>query len=203
MASFGCTVFNVASGLYNEFNEVYLGTSLANISDKSAIMDGRDITDIIDTEWSYRVALYGFGGNDTLTVGAGRDYLFGGQSVYNLTVSGATGNQVTGGVGADYFWCWKHEFSWSGYWRQHHYRGRPTTTGEFLQGYATDVILDWHAGEDTLVVLTNGVAVIGGLRNGDGLVSLNAANTIDLRDYAAIATSDQDFDGARGGDNLG
>jgi len=191
--------FNVASGLYNEFNEVYLGTSLANISDKSAIMDGRDITDIIDTEWSYRVALYGFGGNDTLTGGAGRDYLFGGQSVYNLTVNGATGNQVTGGVGADYFGVGNTN-SAGVVTGDNTTIGTTTTTGEFLQGYATDVILDWHAGEDTLVVLTNGVAVIGGLRNGDGLVSLNAANTIDLRDYAAIATSDQDFDGARGGD---
>ncbi|MEN8841485.1 MAG: hypothetical protein ABF288_10235, partial [Octadecabacter sp.] len=79
-------------------------------------------------------------------------------------------------------------------------------TGLFHQGYATDVIADWQAGEDTLVVLSNGVAVIGGLRqstaDGGAQINMNLGNTIDLRDVAATATSDQNESGARGNDGL-
>lgn len=183
--------FNVASELYNEFNEVFLGSGSDDASDKSSI-GGSD--------WSDRVALYGFGDEDVLKGGAGRDYIFGGQSVYNQLNAGETGNQVTGGTGADYFGVGNTN-SLGAVTGANSTVGTPSTTGAFHQGYATDVIMDWHAGQDTVVVLSNGVAVIAGLRDGNGVVSLAGSNTIDLRDYAAIATSDQDFDGARGGDN--
>jgi len=190
--------FNVQSGLYNEFNHVFLGTSADESISKSSITS---------SNWSDRVALYGFGGNDVLTGGAGRDYLFGGQSVYNQLLGAAgAGNQLTGGTGADYFGVGNtNEFGVV--------TGSNTIValdkGDIHQGYATDVIMDWraqsaltpHDQADTLVVLSNGVAVIGGLRDGNGVVSLSLANVIDLRDYPAVATSDQDFDGARGGDN--
>lgn len=182
--------FDTDSGLYNEFNQIYLGTSAADNADKSGITG---------SDWADRVALYGFGGQDVLKGGAGRDYLFGGQSSYNQLVDGAVGNQVTGGEGADYFGVGNTDTAGV-------VTGASTTigsaaTGTFHQGYATDVIMDWHAGQDTVVVLANGVAVVAGLRDGSGLVSLAGANVIDFRAYAAIATSDQDFDGARGGDN--
>ncbi|MDC0013078.1 hypothetical protein OAE29_07570, partial [Octadecabacter sp.] len=179
------------TGLYNEFNQVFLGTSADDSSDKS-IVDGSD--------WSDRVALYGFGGEDVLKAGAGRDYLFGGQSVYNQLNSDETGNKVTGGTGADYFGVGNTD-SFGEVFGANSTIGTSATTGEFHQGYATDVIMDWHAEQDTVVVLSNGVAVIAGLRDESDVVSLNVGNTIDLRDYTAIATSDQDFDGARGGDD--
>lgn len=230
--------FNVQSGLYNEFNQVFLGGSGA---------DGISKAGIVGTNPSDRVALYGFGGNDVLTAGSGKDYIFGGQSIFNLVpgIVGA-GNQVTGGIGADYFGvgntnsagavtgdnrivvavgsgvAWEYSVG-GGPWTAGavaNWAGgvdasfvRPATSfqvreivsgrelGWFHQGYGTDVIMDWNAQQDTLVVLSNGVAVINGLRNGAATESLTAANMIDLRDYAAIATSDQDFDGARGGDN--
>lgn len=183
--------FNVASELYNEFNEVFLGSGSDDASDKSSI-GGSD--------WSDRVALYGFGGEDVLKGGAGRDYIFGGQSVYNQLIAGETGNQVTGGTGADYFGVGNTN-SFGAVTGANSTIGTQASTGAFHQGFATDVIMDWHAGQDTVVVLSNGVAVVGGLRDGTGVVSLSSANTIDFRDYAAVATSDQDFDGARGGDN--
>lgn len=183
--------FNVASELYNEFNEVFLGSGSDDASDKSTI-GGSD--------WSDRVALYGFGGEDVLKGGAGRDYIFGGQSVYNQLNAGETGNQVTGGTGADYFGVGNTN-SLGAVTGANSTIGTQSTTGAFHQGYGTDVIMDWHAGQDTVVVLSNGVAVVAGLRDGSGVVSLAGSNTIDFRDYAAIATSDQDFDGARGGDN--
>ena len=160
-----------------------------------SVWDGSSLNEVLIVEPQHRVALYGFGGNDVLKGGAGRDYIFGGKSVYNL-INSVTGNEVWGGAGADYFGAGSLDAA-----------GDPDgnssvlsdSQGGFLQGYATDVIMDWHAGEDTLVVLENGVAVIGGLRDSTGLVSLSGNNIIDLRDYAAIATSDQDADGARGG----
>lgn len=183
--------FDVDSGLYNEFNYVYLGDENGASVDKSG--QGAGFAD--------RVALYGFGGNDILKGGAGRDYIFGGQSIYNqLHGAAGAGNQVTGGEGADYFGVGNTNSAGA-------VSGQNTTVapgqGDFHQGYATDVIMDWHANEDTLVVLSNGVAVIGGLRDNifGGIVSLDITNVIDLRDYAATATSDQDFDGPRGGDN--
>ena len=57
------------------------------------------------------------------------------------------------------------------------------------------------------MVLENGVAIIGGVRSGATVTDLRGSNTlgtdgnttINLRATAAFATSDQDFDGARGG----
>lgn len=189
--------FDVDSGLYNEFNYVYLGDENGASVDKSG--QGAGFAD--------RVALYGFGGNDILKGGAGRDYIFGGQSIYNqLLGAPGAGNQVTGGAGADYFGVGNTNSAGA-------VSGSNTTVavgkGDFHQGYATDVVMDWraqdpgapHSEADTLVVLSNGVAVIGGLRGASGDIGLEIANTIDLRDYVAFATSDQDFDGPRGGDD--
>lgn len=174
--------FDVQSGMYNSFNEVFLGSAASEASDKSYISG---------TNWQDRVALYGFGGNDALHGGAGRDYIFGGQSVYSQLNASDLGNIVTGGDGADYFGVGHTDTSGvtSG--------ANSIRAGNFLQGYATDVIMDWDAGTDTLVVLSNGVAVIGGLY---GVAGMSGDDTIDLRATSAVATSDQDFDGARGGD---
>lgn len=182
--------FDVESELYNQFNAVYLGTSANETSDHSAVTG---------TAWSDRVALYGFGGEDVLIGGAGRDYLFGGESTYNQLNTGETGNQVTGGIGADYFGVGNTD-STGTVTGANATIGTQSSTGAFHQGYATDVVMDWHAGVDTLVVLSNGVAVINGLRDGSGTLDMSVANTIDLRSKAAVATSDQDADGARGGD---
>jgi Ca2+-binding RTX toxin-like protein len=151
-------------------------------------------SEVLIVEPHHRVALYGFGGNDSLKGGAGRDYIFGGQSVYNQLIATEVGNIVFGGPGADFFGVGNTNTAGvvTG--------GNETLAGGFIQGYGTDVINDWHAGEDTLVVLSNGVAVIGGLRDSAGLVSLNGNNIIDLRSYTAIATSDQNGSGARGVD---
>ncbi|MDC1399274.1 hypothetical protein N8306_01970 [Yoonia sp.] len=181
--------FDVQSKLYNEFNTVFLGSAANDTSVESSIAT---------TDWSDRVALYGFGGEDVLLGGAGRDYLFGGQSTYNQLNNGETGNQVTGGIGADYFGVGNTDSA--GTVTGANVTIASSTIGAFHQGYATDVIMDWHAGEDTLVVLSNGVAVIDGLRDGSGTLDMGVSNTIDLRSYTAIATSDQDADGARGGD---
>lgn len=228
----------VGSGLYNQFNRVFLGDNLGRESNMSNM----------GSEFSDRVALYGFGGNDILIGGGGRDYLFGGLSSYNLvhddgtnivsgdrdvlrttgeviTVLTASGNIVTGGKGADYFGVGatddrgrlidgaKVVLGAAGLPTaapQGFFTGSASTggidgkgTGLFWASYATDVITDWQAGVDTLVVLENGVAIIGGLRQSSGtedIVSLTGNNVIDLRATAAVATSDQNFTGARGGD---
>jgi len=188
--------FDVDSGMYNQFNSVYLGDAVGRSVDMSS--KGAGIAD--------RVALYGFGGNDVLIGGSGRDYIFGGQSEYNQLLNAAgLGNQVTGGAGADFFGVGNTNAAGA-------VTGSTTVlgsgVGDFHQGYATDVIMDWraqtstspHNEADTLFVLSNGVAVIAGLRDGDGTVSLSGNNLIDLRSYSAVATSDQNGTGARGGD---
>lgn len=159
-------VRNVQSGLYNEFNAVFLG---------SAADDGKNYSGVTGTTPASRVALYGFGGEDVLKGGAGNDYLFGGSSSYSQLVEGATGNQVTGGAGADYFGV-----------------GNTDSRG-VLTGVGTDVIFDWDAGTDSLRVLSNGTAIIGGLY---GKTNLNGHDFFDLRAYAAKATSDADNDGS-------
>ena len=236
---------NVESELYNEFNDVYLGTS----DPDSTFVDGAELyatngTSSAAATWSDRVALYGFGGNDSLTGGFGRDYIFGGESTYNQLIGSAIGNRVAGGTGADYFGVgntssagvttgdnrivvavasgvtWEYStdgLTWTAGTTANWANGvaasftKPVGSFEiretlslkalswFEQGYATDVISDWNAQEDTLVVLSNGTAVIGGLRDGNDTVSLADDNTLDFRDYTAIATSDQGLDGARGG----
>lgn len=86
---------NVASGMYNDFNDVFLGTS---DGDAGTAFAGNG------SAGSDRVALYGFRGNDVLMGGDSSDYLFGGQSTYNKALmSPQLGNQITGGDGSDFF----------------------------------------------------------------------------------------------------
>ncbi len=86
---------NVASGMYNDFNDVFLGTS---DGDAGTAFAGNG------SAGSDRVALYGFRGNDVLIGGDSSDYLFGGQSTYNKALmSPQLGNQITGGDGSDFF----------------------------------------------------------------------------------------------------
>ncbi|MFP1646550.1 hypothetical protein [Pontitalea aquivivens] len=187
--------YDVDSKLYNAFNQVFLGDAGNDLSNKDSITG---------SDWSDRVALYGFAGNDTLKGGAGYDYIFGGQSTYDQVDGPTFGNLVRGNAGADYFGvgdtnsagevvssATTKTITTDNVTRSETY----TTT--FHKGYATDAILDWDAGSDTVVVLNNGVAVIAGLRG----TTMSSNNTIDLRAFSAVATSDQDFDGARGGDN--
>ena len=174
---------NVASAMFNEFNRVYLGTSAAEAVSKTATLSA-DSTVVAD-----RVALYGFGGNDTLTAGAGSDYLFGGQSTYSKLDAAKTGNVVAGGDGADYFGVGATDSAGV-------YTAMPSTVVDGqTQGYATDVITDWDSVNDTVVVLPNGVAVIAGLY---GVTGMTRNNTIDLVAHTAVATSDQNASGARG-----
>ena len=176
--------FNVASGSYNTFNDVYLGDS--GIDGKSYSGNAATAVD--------RVAMYGFGGNDILSGGSGNDYIFGGQGAYNQLLGAAyEGNQITGGAGADFFGVGNTDTSGNvtgsnssaGY-----------NSGQALIGYAADRILDWDATNDTLYVLSNGVAIISGLY---GVSGMTGGNTIDLRDHASIVTVNEDFDNARGG----
>lgn len=168
-------VRNTSTELYNEFNKVYLGTAAGESFTRFASLSGTGAAD--------RVAIYGFGGNDTLAAGAAKDYLFGGSSTYDTRpTSASSGNQVTGGAGADFFGVGNV-----------HASGNQTLPG-------TDVILDWDAGTalvgvDSLRVLANGTAVIGGLY-GVRAGNFTGADVIDLRAKAAVATSDTDGDGA-------
>ena len=218
--------FDVDSDLYNEFNQVFLGTSAGEnpVNFASATVDTP----------ANRVAMYGFGGNDILTSGAGKDYLFGGRSTFNVTnanntaIVSSSGNVITGGTGADYFGTGATNSSGQLIDGTGIVLGTGVETGApqgsligststggvdgkgvglFWVSHATDVITDWEAGIDTLVVLENGVAIIGGVRSGATVTDLRGSNTsgadgnttINLRATAAVATSDQDFDGARGG----
>lgn len=158
---------NMASGLYNYFNNVYLGTAAAEAAIKSGYAATGDGATYLPRD---RVALYGFGGNDTLTGGGSSDYLFGGTSTYDLT-TGPTGNRITGGPGADYFGV-----------------GNTDTNGN-VSGAGTDVILDWDAGTDALRILSNGTAIIEGLYGvGSGFAGLGGNNTFNLRAFAAVAS---------------
>ncbi|MCL7466749.1 nidogen-like domain-containing protein, partial [Phaeovulum sp. NW3] len=100
------------SGLYNRFNEVYLGTSAGNTNANTYNTTslnayatnqgtGQGATPVLGT------AMYGFGGNDDLTGGSDVDYLFGGASTYTTIEvggdGGLQGNIVTGGNGGDFF----------------------------------------------------------------------------------------------------
>jgi Ca2+-binding RTX toxin-like protein len=97
------------SGLYNRFNEVYLGTSAAEVNTNNYSTTsqnayatnqgtGQGATPVLGT------AMYGFGGNDVLTGSTDVDYLFGGASTFTtITGSALPGNSLTGGNGGDYF----------------------------------------------------------------------------------------------------
>lgn len=199
--------FDVDSGMYNQFNQVFLGSSASEVVNKSSIT-GTDPSD--------RVALYGFGGNDTLIGGSGNDYIFGGKSSFDpLAVSPTYGNFVVGGDGADYFGVGHTDVS-----GVVQYVSPETgavlasnesidistsfgSTASLVQATATDRIGDLDAGTDTLVVLENGVAIIDNLKSlYDASSDLRAGgDTIDLRSYLATsAVSDQNHSGARAGD---
>jgi hypothetical protein len=198
--------FNVASGLYNQFNHVYLGDSVGRVVDMSS--QGSGVAN--------RVALYGFGGNDTLIGGAGRDYLFGGQSSYDPLASTPTfGNEIIGGGGADFFGVGHTDRDGNvvyispldGRVLTENERVNISTafgnTASVVRATATDRIMDWDAGQDTLYVLENGVAIIENIKS---LYDINSTlnsggHVIDLRSYLAIATSDQNGSGARAGDH--
>lgn len=170
------------SRVYNRFNEVYLGTSASEIVTRGgSSTSGNGLT-----QSTTAVALYGFGGNDILTAGAGSDYLFGGTSTYTTIVDGHRGNEVTGGSGADYFGVgnissandgdaiMSSSFNLAG--------AAPTNTdpsgilsrldasdsADLATRVATDRITDWTAGLDYLRVLANGTAVIEGLGTSNG-----------------------------------
>jgi len=174
--------FEFSSKSYNTFNDVFLGGAGNDSASYSA--NAATAQD--------RVAAYGFGGNDILEGGQSNDYLFGGQSSYSQ-ITGDIGNQITGGNGADYFGVGHLNMDGS-------MPGNLSPEGYGAhKGYATDVIFDWTARTDTLVVLANGVAVIANLKvNKDASTDMRGNDYVDLRDYTAVVTSDQDFDGARG-----
>jgi Ca2+-binding RTX toxin-like protein len=204
--------FDVDTGLYNEFNQVYLGTLGDNIEDKSSITG---------TLAANRAALYGFGGEDTLIGGAGRDYLFGGKSFYDTINSGAPGwtaslgDYLVGGDGADFFGVGHTNSSGAVEYVS------PVndavvqadgsidvstafgSTASLVRATSTAQIQDWDAGIDTLQVLENGLAIIDNLKalyDANPSLSLDSGNDlIDLRSYLSIATTDQNASGARGG----
>ena len=197
VGQFRLYAFNVASGEYNTFNDVYLGSALNNVADYSgntlALRPTYTLAEL-------RVALYGFDGNDVLDGGQSSDYIFGGQSSYNQLVVGAIGNQVTGAAGADYFGVGDTNSAGAIIHASTSFDYGSTALGTGTLGYATDVIYDWDAGTvttgvDTLRVLSNGVAVIAGLY---GSADMTGGDTIDLRDKTATAVSDQNLSGARG-----
>lgn len=153
---------NVGSEVFNRFNQVFLGDAGDDLSNKDSIAG---------SNWSDRVALYGFAGNDTLKGGAGYDYLFGGQSTYDQVDGPSFGNLVRGNAGADYFGVGNTDSSGivvnpatTKTVTTVNATRSETYTTTFHKGYGTDAILDWDAGTDTVVVLSNGVAVIAGLR---------------------------------------
>lgn len=101
------------SGLYNRFNEVYLGTSASEVNevnDYSTTSRNAYATNQVTGQGATAVlgtAMYGFGGNDSVTGGSDVDYLFGGTSTFTtITAGGAAalpGNILTGRGGSDYF----------------------------------------------------------------------------------------------------
>lgn len=192
-------VRNADSGLYNRFNEVYLGTSgndqdtntggttslngPATVVNGVAVYEGGGAAHIVHT------AMYGFGGNDSLTAGAGDDYLFGGTSTYTtISPSGLQGNVITGGDGADHFGVGNvaagstahsiqtSSFTLAGSAPSGAEPGAVVSrtlagaelTAELATRVATDRIQDWTAGSDYLRVLANGTAIIEGLGTGNG-----------------------------------
>lgn len=96
------------SGLYNRFNEVFLGASGSdvnanNYTTTSSNAYANDATGS-GTNKVLSTVMYGFDGNDALSAGNDVDYLFGGTSTYSTIVTANNlGNQLTGGDSSDYF----------------------------------------------------------------------------------------------------
>ncbi|WP_439546590.1 beta strand repeat-containing protein [Sandarakinorhabdus sp.] len=186
-------VRNETTGAYNRFNEVFLGTS----ADEIVTRTGASTSDNGLTNPTQNVALYGFGGNDILTAGAGSDYLFGGTSTFTTIPNILMGNVVTGGDGADFFGVGNisvgqdgdnlmtTDFTGrlsgtapvstdpSGILSRLNLDGlvvvRTADTADLATRVATDRIQDWTAGVDSLRVLGNGTAIIEGLGTANGL----------------------------------
>ncbi len=200
-------VRNAASGVYNRFNEVFLGDAsfdnnsnnysttskndIANDPHAPTAALGGGVTKVLGT------AMYGFGGNDSLTGGSDTDYMFGGTSTYSqLSINPDSGNRMTGGDGTDYFgvgnisaganndnimttdFTARLSGSASGASAQvasskgsTHAAPTARDTFDVNTRVATDLIRDWTYGDDYLRVLANGTAVIEGLgtANGTGL----------------------------------
>lgn len=172
------------SRVYNRFNEVYLGTSASEVVTRGgASTSGNGLT-----QSTTAVALYGFGGNDILTAGAGSDYLFGGTSTYTTIINGYIGNLLTGASGADYFGVgnissgadgdviMSSDFS-TRLFGTAPISSDPSGTlmrvggeenADLATRVATDRIADWTHGVDSLRVLANGTAVITGLGTSNG-----------------------------------
>ena len=96
------------SGLYNRFNEVFLGASGvdSNTNTYSTTSENAYATNTVTGEGAVHVlgtVMYGFDGNDILVAGADTDYLFGGTSTYSTIATANIGNQLTGGNASDYF----------------------------------------------------------------------------------------------------
>jgi Ca2+-binding RTX toxin-like protein len=173
------------SRTYNRFNEVYLGTNANDVNANTGSTTSRNGT----TETIIHTALYGFDGNDTLQAGAGNDYLFGGSSTYStIVITNNLGNQVTGGVGSDYFGVGNVTSGTKGdAIMTTSFAGRlsgaaPSSlsdtgklsrldisdSADLATRVGTDRITDWTAGVDYLRVLANGTAIIEGLGTANG-----------------------------------
>lgn len=172
------------SRTYNRFNEVFLGSSGADNDINTGSTTDRNGTGQLISH----TAMYGFGGNDTLTAGGGDDYLFGGESSYSIRVahSDFSGNVVTGGNGADHFGVGNvtvledGDLIMSTYFTDR--LGGAAVTGEaatlssnaanesddLATRVATDRIQDWTFDVDFLRVLPNGTAIIEGLGTANG-----------------------------------
>lgn len=187
-------VRNNNSGLYNRFNEVYLGTSSPDVNSNDYSTSslnayatnqttGAGATNVLGT------AMYGFGGNDVLVGGSDVDYLFGGTSTFTTIPASLMGNIVTGGDGADFFGVGNISVGQDGdnlMTTDFSLRlagdvpASNTQTGQLARVDAsdaadlatrvgTDRIQDWTAGVDSLRVLGNGTAIIEGLGTANGL----------------------------------
>ena len=195
------------SGLYNRFNEVFLGAAGndANSNDYSTTSKNAYATDTLTGAGAVDVlgtAMYGFDGNDSLTGGADVDYLFGGTSTYTTkNPSGLQGNELTGGEASDFFGVGDVTSGLDGdAIMTTSFAGRLNTSApsagstfgllsrldisdsaDLATRVATDRIMDWTAGEDYLRVLANGTASIEGLgtTNGSGAggYAQNAVNS--------------------------
>lgn len=173
------------SRTYNRFNEVYLGTNANDVNANTGSTTSRNGT----AEQIIHTALYGFDGNDTLQAGAGNDYLFGGSSTYStIVITNNLGNQLTGGVGSDYFGVGNVVSGATGdaimstNFTARLSGGAPSSssdtgklsrldisdTSDLATRVATDRITDWTAGVDYLRVLANGTAIIEGLGTANG-----------------------------------
>lgn len=182
------------SGLYNRFNEIYLGTSAAEVNandysttSKNAYQNpgngnGAGAVKVLGT------AMYGFGGNDALTGGDDTDYLFGGVSTYTTIPGVLQGNIVTGGDGGDFFGVGNVSVGLDGdAIMTTNFTARlagtapsdsapegqlarigAAETADLATRVATDRIQDWTASVDSLRVLANGTAVIDGLGTANG-----------------------------------